>query len=305
MYIILEYYLLENFIINYLLLYSTNRITKSKVKKKSIVIGSLVSTVYSVIVFLPSLLFLSSFIFKLLISALIVYLTFKSKSIKNFCYQWFCFYIVSFIFAGAIISLSANFTNISKFLLREVSLLEIFSIKHIILGTLMALFISVIVFGFNHTKKEMERFIVDAKIIYSQREIEIKALIDTGNTLKDPLSNRSVFVVELSRLYSLLPEGLVDYYNSKEKKNIEDVIINLNDKFPILLVPFKSIGNDNGLILGFRPDKVIIKLPEEDCDLELSKIIIGIYDGYLSSDNEFSGLLDYQSIVEKEEIWLN
>lgn len=302
MYIILEYYLLENFIINSLILYSTNRITRSKVKIKAIVIGTIISTLYSLIVFLPSLLFLSSFIFKILVSALIVYLTFKSKSLKNFFYQWFCFYIVSFIFAGAVISLSSNFTNISKFLFREVSLLEIFSIKHILLGIIVALFILLIVFSFNYRKKQMERFIVDAKIVFKDKEVFLKALIDTGNTLKDPLSNRSVFVVELSQLHSLLPEELVDYYNSKEKTNIEDLLINLKDDFPILLVPFKSIGNDNGLILGFRPNNVIIKLPDEDYNLELSKIIIGIYDGHLSSDNDFSGLLDYESIVQKEEI---
>lgn len=305
MYIILEYYLLENFIINFLVLYSTNKITKSKVKIKSIVIGTIISTAYSIIVFLPSLLFLSSFLFKILVSMVIVYITFKSRSIKTFFYQWFCFYIVSFVFAGAIISLSSNFSSISKFLFREVNVLEIFSIRHILLGIILAIFITLIVFNYNHKKKQMERFIVDAKIIYKDKEIILKALIDTGNTLKDPLSNRSVFVVELSVLSSLLPKELVEYYNSKVKLNIEDLLINLKDEFPILLVPFKSIGNDSGIILGFKPDHVIIKLPDENNDLELNRIIIGLYDGHLSSENDFSGLLDYDSIVQKEEIWLN
>lgn len=302
MYIILEYYLLENFIINYLVLYSTNRITKSKVKKKGIIIGTLVATVYALIVFFPSLLFLSSFIFKLIISALIVYISFKSKTLKIFLYQWFCFYIVSFIFVGAIISLSSNFTSTSNFLFKEIDLFEIFTIRHIIFGIIMALFISLIVFSYNHKKKEMERFIVEAKIIYKDKEVNIKALIDTGNTLKDPLSNRSVFVVELTKLSSLLPEELINYYKSREKINMEDLLISLKEDFPILLVPFKSIGNENGLILGFRPDSVIIKLPDENNDLELNKIIIGVYHGQLSNENDFSGLLDYQSIVQKEEI---
>lgn len=299
LYIILEYYLLENLIINSIILYSTNRITKSKVAIKNIAVGTTISTIYSLIVFLPSLLFLSGFIFKIFVSALIVYITFKSKSIKSFFYQWFCFYIVSFTFAGAIISLSSNFTNISKSLSREVSLLEIFSIRHILLGIIIALFISLIVFSFNHRKKQMERFIVDARIIYRDREVLIKALIDTGNTLKDPLSNRSVFVVELSKLESLLPEKLVSFYDGEGEIKIEELPIDLNDSFPILLIPFKSLGNDNGLILGFRPDNVFIKLPDNDYDLELSKIIIGVYNGCLSSDDNFSGLLDYESIVQK------
>lgn len=302
MYIILEYYLLENFIINFLVLYSTNRITKSKVKIKRIIIGTLVSTAYSLIVFLPSLLFLSSFIFKVFVSAFIVYVTFKGKNIKTFLYQWFCFYIVSFIFAGAIISLSSNFTNVTKLLSKEVNLFKVFSIKNILIGIVIALFISLIVFSYHYKKKQIEKLIIDAKIIYKDHEIYFKALVDTGNTLKDPLSNRSVFVVELVKLIPLLPKELIDYYRSSIKINIEDLLINLRDDFPLLLVPFKSIGNDSGIILGFKPDKVIIKLPDHEDDLEINKIIIGIYNGDLSSENEFSGLLDYETIVQEEEI---
>ena len=302
MYIILEYYLLENFIINFLVLYSTNRITKSKVKIKRIIIGTLVSTAYSLIVFLPSLLFLSSFIFKIFVSAFIVYVVFKSKNIKTFLYQWFCFYIVSFVFAGAIIGLSSNFTSITKLLSKEVNLFKVFSIKNILIGIAIAIFISLIVFSYNYKKKQIEKLLIDATIVYKDNGIYFKALVDTGNTLKDPLSNRSVFVVEFAKLIPLLPKELIDYYRSSIKINIEDLLIKLKDDFPLLLVPFKSIGNNNGIILGFKPDNVIIKLPDHDDDLEINKIIIGIYDGDLSSENEFSGLLDYETIVQEEEI---
>lgn len=305
MYIILEYYLLENFLINFLVLYSTNRITKSYVKIKKIIIGSIFATSYALIVFLPSLLFLSSFLFKVLISGSIVYITFKSSNIKTFSYQFFSFYIVSFIFAGAIISLSSSFTNMNEFLTKEINLFNIFTIKHISSGIIIAIFISLIVFTYNHRKKDMEKFIVDAKIIYQEKISTFKALVDTGNTLKDPLSNRSVFVVELSKILNLLPEELVDYYNSPKKYNIEDLLINLNDKFPLALVPFKSIGNDSGIILGFKPDKVLIKAQDKDDLISLDKIIIGIYQGSLSDDTDFSGLLNYETIVQKEEIWLN
>ncbi|MDR7870075.1 MAG: sigma-E processing peptidase SpoIIGA [Tissierellaceae bacterium] len=302
MYIILEYYLLENFFINFLVLYTTNKITKSKIKTKGIIIGTIISTLYSLIIFLPSLLFLTSFIFKIIISAIIIYITFNSKSIKTFLYQWLCFYIVSFIFAGAIMSLTSNFTNITKAISKEINLFKIFEIKHIIVGIIIALLISIIVFSYNHRKKQIEKLLVDAKISIKDQTVIIKALVDTGNSLKDPLSNRNVFVVELSKLHSILPDELINFYRDKFKTNIEDILLNLMDKFPITLVPFKSIGNDNGIILGFKPDSVIIRLPNEGEDIELSKIIIGIYNGHLSNEGEFSGLLDYESIVEKEEI---
>ena len=201
--------------------------------------------------------------------------------------------------------LSSNFTNITKLLSKEISPFQIFSIKHILIGIVIALVISLVVFSYNHKRKQMARFIVDAKVLYKDKESIFKALIDTGNTLRDPLSNRPVFVVELSQLQNLLPKELIDYYNSPIRTNIEDLLINLNDKFPLLLVPFKSIGSDNGIILGFKPDNVIIRQHDENFDLELQKIIIGIYEGRLSHETDFSGLLSYETIVQKEEIWLS
>ena len=301
MYIVLEYYLLENFIINFIVLYSTNKITKSNIKIRGIILGTLISTSYSLVLFLPSLLFLSRLTFKVIISAFIVYITFSSKSLKTFLYQWLTFYIVSFIFAGAIMSLSSNFTNISKLLSKEFNLFNVFSIKSILIGIFIALIISLIVFSYNHRKKEIEKHLVDASIIYKERSISIKALVDTGNSLKEPLSNRSVFVVELSKLWSILPQELKGFYENKAGISIEDLLIKLNDKFPLTLIPFKSIGNDNGIIFGFRPDKILIRLKDEEDEIVLYKTIVGIYNGNLSHDNEFSGLLDYESIIMKEE----
>ena len=302
MYIILEYYLLENFLVNFLVLYSTNMITKSKIKIKGIITGTLLSTTYSLIIFLPSLLFLSKYIFKIIISVLIVYVTFRSKSLKSFLYQWLCFYMVSFIFAGVIISLSSNFTNIGQILAREFNLFQVFDIRHIVLGVLLAIIISILVFGYNYRKKQIEKLLVEAQICIKEDKLLIKALVDTGNTLKEPLSNRSVFIVELSKLAPILPEELMDFYKERSDKKIEDLLRDLSDDFQLTLVPFKSIGNDNGIILGFKPDRVMIRIENDDDVIILNKIIIGIYDGKLSSENEFSGLLDYESIVRKEEI---
>lgn len=293
---------MENFLINFLVLYSTYKITKSKIKIKRIVMGTLISTLYSVIVFFPSLLFMTTFIFKLLTSAIIVYITFKSRTLKSFFYQWLVFFIVSFVFAGTIIGLSFNFTSITKLLYREINLYDFFTIKQVIYGVIIALIVSLIVFSYNNKKKQMEKLIIEAKILLKNKDIEFTALVDTGNSLKDPMTNWSVFVVELSQLLPLLPQELIKFYKTPASIAIEDLLVNLKDEFPLVLVPFKSIGNDNGIILGFRPDAVFIKLPYEEVEFEINKLIIGIYNGNLSSDSEFSGLLDYETIVQREEI---
>ena len=151
----------------------------------------------------------------------------------------------------------------------------------------------------------MQKLLVDAKIIYKGKELLISALVDTGNNLKDPLSNKSIFVVELSKLLTMLPEELIEFYKIKKYTKIEDLLLKLSDEFPLILVPFKSIGNEKGIILGFKPDNVIIRFHNETQEIQLDRIIIGIYNGHLSNEREFSGLIDYDSVIEKEEIWLN
>ncbi|MGO1469815.1 MAG: sigma-E processing peptidase SpoIIGA [Tissierella sp.] len=108
MYIILEYYLLENFIINFLILYSTKTITKNKTNISNIILGTVFATLYSLVFFYPSLLFLTNPFMKLILSLFIVKISFRSKTLKSFYYESIGFYIISFIFAGVILALSWN-----------------------------------------------------------------------------------------------------------------------------------------------------------------------------------------------------
>ncbi len=56
---------------------------------------------------------------KIIISIVIVKLTFNSRNIKKIIYQLIGFYIISFVFAGAIIGISFNFSDISKLLFKK------------------------------------------------------------------------------------------------------------------------------------------------------------------------------------------
>ena len=57
------------------------------------------------------------------------------------------------------------------------------------------------------------------------------------------------------------------------------------------VIPFTSIGKENGMLLGFKADKVTIN---EDENIEtISKVIIGIYDYKLSKKNEYSALIGF------------
>ena len=56
------------------------------------------------------------------------------------------------------------------------------------------------------------------------------------------------------------------------------------------LIPFSSIGKENGMLLGFVPDHAEIR---DDCGVRvLEKCVVGIYDRPLSKDKSYSALFN-------------
>lgn len=296
MYIVLEYYLLENFIINFLILYSTKAVTKNKTPIKNIIIGTIFGTIYSLVFFYPSLLFLTRPMMKFILSLIIVKMSFNSKTIKGFYYDFLGFYIISFIFAGVIMGMSWNF-KLPSSLLKKGNLLDMFNMKYIIIGIIIAIFMIKIVFNYTHRKNMKKEYIYDVEIYFKDKFTKITALVDTGNSLIDPFSKKPVFVVELESIDEFLPIKIKDIVVSLSENNIisfQDVLDDLNKEFPLIPIPFKSIGNEGGIILGFKPDYIVIKSLKEE--FIKNDIIIGIYNGKLSDEMEYDGLLHYETI---------
>lgn len=238
---------------------------------------------------------------KLIISIAVIYFTFKSKNFKVFFYQLTGFYIISFIFAGAIMGISFNFTDIYNTLIQDVQILDLFKFKYVIFGLFIALITSYKVFSYYNNRAIQEKFIAEVTIVYKDKDLLVNALIDTGNTLVEPFTNRPVFVVEFKEIREILPLNLRNIYEkglSNDFNKLEEILYELRGDIPLRLIPFKSVGEDSGILLGFKPDYLRIKLPDKDEVLE-NDMIIGIFQGELSQDLGYNGLLNYETILQE------
>ena len=56
----------------------------------------------------------------------------------------------------------------------------------------------------------------------------------------------------------------------------------------MFLIPYKSIGNENGILLGFKPDYVVMKNDEK---IYVENSVIGICDESLSNNKIYSGIV--------------
>ena len=134
----------------------------------------------------------------------------------------------------------------------------------------------------------------DLKICMEDRCVYVKSIIDTGNFLKEPITGAPVVVVEKQELYELIPAQILDDLNQiMEGKELEDSPYT----HKIRVIPFTSLGKENGILLGIKVDSVVINFEGKNTYVE--DIIIGIYDGKLSKNGKYRGLIGLE-ILEKE-----
>ena len=133
----------------------------------------------------------------------------------------------------------------------------------------------------------------DLEIFYNGKLEKIKTMIDTGNLLQDPITNEDVIIVEKDSLRNLVSKEILD--------NIENIVSGkwINSKgvynYKFKIIPFSSLGKENGILLGFKPDYIKVNSEYETVK---SNVVIGIYDGKLTKDNLYSSLIGINVLRE-------
>ena len=295
MYVVAEYLFLENFLINFAILNITRIITRTNSSKKRILVASFLAALYPFTLFIPSLLFFTNSFMKILISIIIVKLAFNSKSLELYIKQLIGFYIVSFIFAGASIGIYYFTQNYSKFSLKENVFSNDFPIRYLIIGVILSGILIKNIFDYYQEKVTREKELFEVNIYFDSKNTSLIALMDTGNSLLEPLSKLPVLIVEYEIIKEIIPQRLRQVFDEGQEEDllqIQYIIEDLKEKTIIRLIPFKTIGSKKGMLIGFKPDYIeIIKNSRSTiCD----NLIIGIFKGKLTTDDQYRGLLSLE-----------
>ena len=132
--------------------------------------------------------------------------------------------------------------------------------------------------------------------------LKIKALLDSGNMLRDPISKLPVIIVEKEKLKNIISADFLNYIeeflggDNKRKCENDNVKEYLSK---VRMVPFMSIGKENGMMIGIRVDK--IKIRTEDIDIERDNVIVGVYDRSLTKDNRYNALIGLNLLEGEDE----
>lgn len=285
-----EYLFLENFLIGWVLLALTSTIGGVKSKRSRIAVGAALCGLYSFLIFLPMTGLLLPLASKLLFSSFLILLVFWRKGSpgaqwRMLTRQLLLFYLVSFLLGGATLALllltsTKSVSNQAVIYIGEIRIVQIAC--GIFLGYQIILYFLRVL----REQRNAEGRLVTLSIRIGQQELQIRALLDTANFLRDPISGKLVLIVEQSTIQSILPE---DWQNR------------------VRLIPYASLGNRNGMLPGIRPDQVSVVPPKESDStagpfLQLDVILGLVADPFRKGfqGEKYQGLLNPEALQPKQ-----
>lgn len=292
----LDVVFLENIIINYIIIYATGIISKSKINQLRISLASLFGAIYSIIYYIFRLKIYSSFVLKIILSIFIIYVAFNSKNIKELSKQVLLFYLVSFVFGGAAIAI-IYMVNSQNVTIQNGVLVGNYTIKTVLIGIVIAYFTVIMAFNLIKNKISKKDLICEVSVTLNKKKVYTKAMIDTGNLLKEPITNTPVIVMEHTLFYDIMPKEILNNIENILGGDLSGIDKNLQDEYisKLKVIPFSSLGKQNGMLLGIKAEDLNVSFKDETKTIE--KIIIGIYNKSLTKRGEYRALLGVEILI--------
>lgn len=281
---------LENLILNSIILYATTIIAKVKIRHFRILGASSVGSIYVVIYYVFKINIYTDFFAKIMLALCIIYIVFKPQKGSELLKYVVIFFLVSFVFGGA--SLAVIYVvNSSNVIIINGMIKGDYTIKTVLFGIIIAFIVCILAFKLVKTKFTKKDMIRKIKIKLDGNEVVTSAMIDTGNLLKEPITNIPVVVVESTVLKDALPMELLENTENILGGDIERISKEIQEIYlsRLKVIPFSSLGKQNGMLLGIKSDSLIIE--DEEGEKKIEKVIIGIYNRPISRMGEYKALL--------------
>jgi sigma-E processing peptidase spoIIGA len=293
--IYIDIVIIENLIMNYIILCATGIVSKNKIRYLRLIMASLLGAIYSVVAYMKILEIYSNIVLKILLSVIIVYIAYNPQTVKKLWKTLVMFYLVSFVFGGVAFSL-IYIIKPQDIIMKNGLFLGTYPLKTIILGAIVAFAIIIIAVKIIRKKFTTKDMICDIEIMLNNKKINTKALIDTGNMLKEPITNTPVVVVEKILLYECIPKEILNNINQIIGGDLEKIPQQIQSQYisKLKLIPFSSLGKQNGMLLGIKVQQ--IKIIKESEEITKENIIVGIYQQSLTKNGEYQALMGMEFI---------
>ena len=229
----------------------------------------------------------------LILISLGVYVAFRPAHARELAQLVGFSYIFAFALGGLGLALF-GFTNAGSLLMEVGQLPQSFSLNILLASTAAAYIIIKLLRGW-YTRRVLKRqALYDVEVFVNGEKHCFTALMDTGHSLLDPISNTPVIIAEFAAVKQFLPDHVkLIFYENREDDLYSITQSSLDNSFMarIRMIPFSALGTRNGMLIGFRTDRVDIRRGDHE-HTSLREIIVGIYNSKLSGKGAYQGLLN-------------
>ena len=281
---------LENLVMNSIILVASGIILKKKMKWIRIILASSLGAIYTIIGYISVLEIYSNLILKVILSILIIYIAFNPQTVKQLWKDILIFYLTSFVFGGVAFAL-IYVVKPQDILMKNGLFLGTYPLKTVLLAAIVAFIIIIAAFAIVKTKFSKKDMFCDVEVELNNKIIKTRAMIDTGNLLKEPITNTPVIVLEHTLLYECVPKEILDNLESILGGELVKIPEEVRNEYisKLKLIPFASLGKQNGMLVGIKADS--LKIIQDDQEKENKNVIVGIYNKSLTKRGEYRALI--------------
>lgn len=281
---------LENLVMNSIILIASGIILKKELKPIRILLASSFGAVYTIIGYVSVLEIYSNLVLKIILSILIIYVAFNPQTVKQLWKEILIFYLTSFVFGGVAFAL-IYIVKPQEILMKNGLYLGTYPLKTVLLAGIVAFFIIISAFAIVKTRFKKKDMFCDVELKVNNRIIKTRAMIDTGNLLEDPITNTPVIVLEHTLLYECVPREILDNLENILGGELSMIPNKIKDEYisKLKLIPFASLGKQNGMLIGMKADS--LKVFQEEQEKECKNVIVGIYNKSLTKRGEYRALI--------------
>lgn len=310
MVVYLDLIFLMNFAIDGCLLLLTAWFRKRKVVIWRLLLSAGVGASYVVMMFMPALSFLFTFLVKFLFSVVMLWIAFGFVSLQSYIRNLGAFYIVNFAAAGGILGIHYLLQSSGE-LWNGIWYtatggmgfsLEIGTLFTLVVFTLVLLWFRMVVAG-RRRQENLSSYYAEVLIELEQTRISCTGLIDTGNQLRDPLSRLPVMVTEMSLWQPYMPQSFSQAAQNSGL-SADNLILQWteDEAFPwrdrLRLIPYRGVNRGSQFMLALKPDKVTVTM--ENKSYLTTRVLVGLDGGTLSSEGSYRAII-HPALMEEHE----
>lgn len=288
--IYIDIVLLENLIMNYIILLTTGLISKRTIKHIRLILASLLGAIYSIIAYTGILEVYTSFVLKVILSIVMVYIAYNPQNVKRLWKDILLFYLTSFVFGGAAFAL-LYVIKPQDILMKNGLFLGTYPLKTVMLAAIISFVVMLAAFTIVKSKITRKDMFCKIEVDLNGKKIKTKSMIDTGNLLKEPITNTPVVVIEHTLLYECMPKEILNHLEEIIGGDFKNISEEIQAQYisRLKLIPFSSLGKQNGMLLGIKPKYLKVIIEEQEKIVE--NVIIGIYNKSLTKKGEYQALM--------------